>query len=106
MHKVPLSKSVWPGTTRVQIVKDGRTVATSANLRGILDYARVHSVVRVYVHQCDNPAKVLVLFVFDNGARSMTEWASFGVACDWIMSRRSWGLSLNHEYTPNMRLYA
>lgn len=90
----------------IEIVRCGKTVATSRNLRGILDYARLHSVVRVYVHQCDDPAKVLVLFVFDNDARSMTTWADFNVACDWIMSRRSWGLSLNHEYTPNMRLYA
>ena len=99
MHKVPLSK-------RVQIVKDGRTVATSRNLRGILDYGREHGVVRVYVHMSSITAKVLVLFVFADGARSMTEWASFDIACGWIMSRRSWGLSLSREFTPNMRLYA
>lgn len=106
MHKVILSETVWPETARVQITKRGETVATSANLRSILDYGRSHGVVRVYVRQTDNPAKVLVLFVFANGARSMTNWTSFGVACDWIMSRRSWGLSLSHEYTSNMRLYA
>jgi len=106
MHKVSLSKSVWPRTARVQIVKDGGTVATSRNLRGILDYAREHGVVRVYVHLSSITAKVLVLFVFADGARSMTEWASFGVACDWIVARRSWDLSLHHEFTPNMRLYA
>ena len=106
MHKVALSKSVWPNTDRVQIVKDGMTVATSHNLRGILDHARAHGVVRVYVHRLSLTAKVKVLFVFADGSQSMTEWASFGVACDWLMARRSWGLSLSREFTPNMRLYA
>jgi len=86
----------------VRVYLDGKVVKRSANLRGVLDYARTHGVHAVYVDP-NNRSKpesdgAWVVFIFDNGAHCTTEWASFTVACQWIMARRSWGMH-KRKYT-------
>lgn len=76
---------------RVRITKGGRVAATSRNLRGILDYARHHSVVKATVRR-KRGGEGEVTFAFYDGAHSTVRFASYSLLLRWIANRRSWGL--------------
>jgi hypothetical protein len=72
---------------------DGEPVARSKNLRGILAYARRSPVKRASAY-AKGDGGAFVVFIFNNGAESRVDFASFAVAKAWIASRRSWGLRI------------
>lgn len=74
----------------VEIKLQGKTVAKSQNLRGILGYARKHPVVRASVHKMEGGARFFI--TFNNGAECGGTFADFSVCVGWFLSRRSWGL--------------
>jgi hypothetical protein len=76
----------------VTINLNGNLVASSKNLRGILDYARKVPVHRVAIYRNLNGDGLLCV-TFDNGANCQTTFASYTVCIDWVKSRRSWGLT-------------
>lgn len=76
----------------IEIIRNGRTVAKSRNLRGILDYAR-KSPVRKATVSCYNRERTgNVYILFEDGSECRTEFAGYIVAVEWIRARRSWQL--------------
>lgn len=79
----------------VDIIKDGKVVGRSQNLRGQLEYARKSPPVRVELEaRADGCAFVLTIYA--DGARSGTEWASFDVA-DHFYRRRAHNRASNYS---------
>lgn len=71
------------------IIKGGRIIRTSRNLRGILDYARVSPVARI--ESCPiGESEGTMRVVFKDGAESRANFASYSVMMEWIAERRSW----------------
>jgi hypothetical protein len=89
-------------TIQIKIFENNteKTVARSHNLRGVLDYARKHPVTKVEVNFDKSEQGYLVHFEFCNGAWSNVQFASAHVAHDWVMARRSWGISSNVKLEP------
>lgn len=71
----------------------GRTLMTGAGLRPVLRYARKSpvNVVKCKPHDV-NKDKYAVTFYYDDGASCETQWSDWRVLCDWLLSRRSWGV--------------
>lgn len=81
-----------------EIVKDGAIVASSKNLRGILDYARKSRVVFVSAAPCEKNAHNGRLFVrFEDGAEGRAFFACYTVLLEWIGNRRSWAYGVRFE---------
>ena len=78
------------------IIKAGRIIRTSKNLRAMRDYARVSPVVRI--ESCDVGAMQpdgcryngTVRVMYADGAESRANFTSYHVMIDWIRNRRSW----------------
>ena len=79
------------------IIKDGRIIRTSKNLRAMRDYARVSQVVRIEscdigapdpAHNCRPNGTVRVIYA--DGAESRANFASYHIMIDWVRNRRSW----------------
>jgi hypothetical protein len=82
----------------ISITKSGTVVATSQNLRGILDYTRkVGTVRRVMVDRLPNNRARLTV-VWPGGAVCATEFESFNVCVNWCLARRGFPGRL-HGYT-------
>lgn len=72
-----------------EIRLDGKVVARSRNLRGILDYARKSPVESVVI--APSPCGRGTLRVtYHNNARASAVFASFTILRDWCDARRSW----------------
>lgn len=73
------------------IIKDGKTIRTSKNLRGMLDYARVSPVTSVNAYRDpSNSERGLLDVTYFDGAQSRASFASYHVMVDWVRERRSW----------------
>lgn len=71
------------------------TVATSRNLRGLLEYARKHPVARVITRRdlhglTGAPSRGALTVIYANGAIGRESFASFHIMIDWTRERRSW----------------
>jgi len=87
---------------KIEIIKDGKIIHTSKNLRGILDYARVSAVKAVRVSRDTgtshysqnritpggNPYNGILEVEYFDGAVSGSFFASFTVLCGWVKARR------------------
>ena len=81
------------GIIMIMIENNGRIVRKSKNLRGILDYSRSCSVVRVELTKLPDDAGSM-LVIFHNGATSRANFASFSIMQRWVDSRRSWNCEI------------
>ncbi len=80
------------------IVKDGKVIRTSKNLRGMRDYARVSPVIGI-VTQRDPKNKVrgILTVTYANGAHCVASFASHAVMIDFVRARRTWrGAGVTH----------
>lgn len=72
---------------------NGFVVKRSKNLRGMRDYARTSSVVKIETRMrngwANDPGGVL-LVTYANGATSESEFASYHIMIDFVRNRRSW----------------
>lgn len=71
----------------INIIKGGQIIRSSANLRGLLDYARHNPPSKVYVTQLNQAGTGLVLF--KDGATCRANFASYSIMLDWFDKRRS-----------------
>ena len=72
------------------IVKDGKVIRTSENLRGMRDYARVSPVAHVKtLRDLTNKSRGYVV-EYDDGATCCASFASFHIMIDFVRARRSW----------------
>lgn len=74
-----------------QVIKNGQVIHTSKNLRGMLDYARVHQV--AWIESCQigpNKGQGTMRVIYSDGAESRANFASYHVMIDWIRNRRTW----------------
>lgn len=81
--------------------KRKRAVRRSFNLQGILEHVRQVGIVRVdAVTNTKRPgtAKTLVNFVFADNSHASVKFADEAAACQWVLSRRSWGICRITEY--------
>lgn len=76
------------------IIKDGRVIHKSQNLRGMLDYARVSPVVRIESSRVGKASGVLHV-VYKDGAESSANFVGYHIMIDFIRNRRSWGTALH-----------
>ncbi len=79
----------------INVIKGGKIIRTSHNLRGMLDYARVSPVVRIYTApypDVTGPHAVCgtVYVQYADGATCRANFRSFGVMVDWLRNRRTW----------------
>ena len=101
------AKNEFPQTpgTRVRICgRNGITVAQSANLRGILDYARRSPVNVVELRDLGN-GNYGVAFHFDNRCSALTCFADWRVALTFLAARRKWSverISIEESLWPSV----
>lgn len=77
----------------IEILKEGKRVAYSKNLRGILDYARKHGISKVLIMENLAAERVGTLnIIFGDGATVTTNFNSYKVLESWVAARRSWNL--------------
>ena len=74
-------------TKMVEITIYGKVVSLSKNLRGLLTYARNHTVVAVTITKLGVGGDLKVDFF--NGARCATHFESYGVLVEWVRTRRA-----------------
>lgn len=79
------------------IIKAGRIIRTSRNLRGVLDYARVSPVVRVETCRVANDEGTMRVF-FKDGAECRCNFASHAVMTAWLKARRTWASAKHVSY--------
>jgi hypothetical protein len=73
------------------IVKDGKVIRTSRNLRGMRDYARVSPIVEVATMKDPQlPSRGILTVVYQDGAKCSASFASYSIMIDWVRARRSW----------------
>lgn len=78
------------------IIKGGRIIRRSKNLRAMRDYARVSPVARI--ESCDIGAMQhdgtrysgTVRVIYFDGAESRANFSSYHIMIDWIRNRRTW----------------
>ena len=68
----------------------GNVVATSQNLRGILDYARREPVICVVMHEL-TAGDADLFFKFFGGQMCFVHFNDANVAHHWLLNRHSWG---------------
>lgn len=76
---------------RIRIFRQGVVIGDSRNLRGVLDFARRHSV-RSWSADMTDDYGARVTLDFCSGATARFEFASWDVAQRWVRARRSWDL--------------
>jgi len=90
------------------IIKCGRIIRKSRNLRAMRDYARVSPVARI--ESCDIGAMQpdgtrysgTVRVIFKDGAESRANFRSYHIMIDWIRNRRSWRGAEHAMQGPDM----
>lgn len=78
---------------KVVVLKDGKTIRQSKNLRGILSYARGNGggVSRVQLcHMIGAPGNYFLRVYYNDGAVGLSDFADWRVAATWVCARRSW----------------
>lgn len=83
------------------ISKDGVIVKRSRNLRGVLDYARQHPVIKAEIDYVETSGGYLVKFYYWDNAASQSNWADADVARCWVYDRLSWGKPVKADKTVN-----
>jgi hypothetical protein len=80
------------------IVKDGKVIRTSQNLRGMRDYARVSPVVQVTTQKDpDNKVRGILTVEYANGCTCRASFASHEIMIDFVRNRRTWrGAHFSH----------
>lgn len=71
------------------VIKNGRIVSRSKNLRGMLEYARKHPVRRVETVPLVGGKGTVRVFFLD-GAECKAIFESYVVMLQWLQSRTSW----------------
>lgn len=67
--------------------KEGKTIHTSQNLRGLLEHMRRESVMEIHIRRLEmGGGGILVLF--NNGDSCSTEFSSYRVLRHWVISRK------------------
>lgn len=85
--------------TGTSIIKNGRIIRSSRNLRGLTDYARVSPVVRIESCRIGEVSGTVRVF-FKDGAESRANFRSYHIMMDWIRARRTWKTAehvMHHE---------
>lgn len=67
------------------IIKHGRVIRKSQNLRGLMDYARVSRVVGV-----DTSTPCFLRVHYADGAEGIARFACHNVMLAWVAARRRW----------------
>lgn len=84
------------------IMKNGKAVATSRNLRGILDYARKHGVIRVATQKDPaNTYRGLLYVTFADSATCVDSWACYEIMIDWVRGREKHAFAGAHIVHPD-----
>lgn len=91
------------------IIKNGKIIRKSKNLRAMRDYARISPVVRVEscdVGEMDNRYNCryngTIRVIYADGAESRANFASYHIMIDWLRNRRSWRNAEFIMQGPNM----
>jgi hypothetical protein len=67
--------------------KEGATIHTSQNLRGLLEHMRRELVMEIHIRPlATGGGRISVLF--SNGDSCATDFADYGVLCHWVISRK------------------
>jgi hypothetical protein len=80
------------------IVKDGKVIRTSKNLRGMRDYVSVSPVAHVKtLRDMTNNVRGVLLVEYADGATCCASFASHSIMIDFVRNRRSWrGANITH----------
>lgn len=90
----------------VEIIKNGKTVARSKNLRGVITYAGKHLIENVSIHQKTNGGGQYHI-TFSNGAAVEGNFADYSVLLDWISSRaKRWDIKKTEYSNDHARWVA
>lgn len=84
------------------IIKDGRIIRKSKNLRAMLDYARVSPVVRIESCPINNDVCGTVRVIYADGAESRGNFRSYHIMIDWLRNRRTWRSAKHIMQGPDM----
>ena len=95
--------------TGVRIVKNGKIIRKSKNLRAMRDYARISPVVRVEscdIGEMDNRYNCryngTIRVIYADGAESRAQFISYHIMIDWIRNRRSWKNAVHIMQGPDI----
>lgn len=83
------------------IIKEGRIIRQSQNLRGMLDYARVSPVVQIESCRLGKVSGALRV-IYKDGAESSATFRSYHIMIDFIRDRRSWRTALHIMQNENI----
>ena len=83
------------------IIKEGRIIRQSQNLRGMRDYARVSPVVKIESSRVGEASGALRV-IYEDGAESMATFRSYHIMIDFIRDRRSWRTALHIMQNENI----
>ena len=83
------------------IIKEGRIIRQSQNLRGMRDYARVSPVIRVESSRAGKTSGTLHV-IYKDGAESRASFRSYHIMIDFIRDRRSWKTALHIMQNENI----
>lgn len=87
----------------VEIIKNGKVVARSQNLRGVISYARKHLVENVSIHQGKNGDGQYHI-TFSDGAAVQGRFAAYSILLDWITSRaKRWDITKTESSNDHAR---
>lgn len=86
----------------VDVILDGKIVASSQNLRAIIRYSSKHPIDRVAIHETkDSGAKIAIYWT--NGAACLTDFVSFSVCKEWCKRSRTIRRAGNTQAYPYRR---
>lgn len=83
------------------IIKDGRIIHQSQNLRGMREYARVSPVVQIESCRVGEASGALRV-IYKDGAESMATFRSYHIMIDFIRDRRTWKTALHIMQNENI----
>lgn len=85
------------GQYGTEVIRDGRIIRRSRNLRGMRDYARTSPVARVVTGRELNTVRGKLLVQYADGAECRASFASYHIMIDFVRNRRSWrGAEIHH----------
>lgn len=73
----------------ISIEKNAKTIRTSRNLRGILDYSRISKPSRIELTP-QGIANGRLRVIYEDGATTSAHFVSYHIMVDWVRNRRSW----------------
>lgn len=84
------------------IIKDGKIIRTSKNLRAMRDYARVSPVVRIDSSPINDSHCGTMRVIYADSAESLAYFRSYHIMIDFIRNRRSWRGAEHIMHGPDM----